>query len=46
MPYASFSSGVTEAVDVEKLIIAVKDHDAIYDALRCEHRNRGLPCCS
>ena len=28
--------------DVEKLIVLVKDHEAIYDASRCEHRNRFL----
>ena len=27
-------------MDVEKLIILVKDHEAIFDASRCEHRNR------
>ena len=27
-------------MDVEKLILLVKDHEAIYDASRCEHRNR------
>jgi len=31
-----------EEMDVEKLIILVKDHEAIYDASRCKHRNRGL----
>jgi hypothetical protein len=25
---------------VEKLILLVKDHEAIFDASRCEHRNR------
>jgi len=30
---------VTEEIDVEKLILLVKDHEAIYDASRCEHRN-------
>ena len=35
-------SGVTEEMDVEKLIRLVKDHEAIYDASRCEHRNRVL----
>jgi hypothetical protein len=25
---------------VEKLILLVKGHEAIYDALRCEHQNR------
>jgi len=25
---------------VEKLILLVKDHEAIFNALRCEHRNR------
>jgi ribulose kinase len=28
-----------EEMDVEKLIL-VKDHEAIVDASRCEHRNR------
>jgi hypothetical protein len=27
-------------MDVEKLIYLVKDHEAIFDASRCEHRNR------
>jgi len=27
---------------VEKLIYLVKDHEAIYDVSRCEHRNRVL----
>ena len=27
-------------MDVEKLILLVKDHEAIFDASRCEHRNR------
>jgi len=31
-----------EEMDVEKLILLVKDHEAIYDALRCEHRNHIL----
>ena len=31
-----------EEMDVEKLILLVKDHEAIYDASRCEHRNRVL----
>jgi len=31
-----------EEMDVEKLILLVKDHEEIYDALRCEHRNRIL----
>jgi hypothetical protein len=26
-------------MDVEKLILLVKDHEAIYDASRFEHRN-------
>ena len=29
-------------MDVEKLILLVKGHEAIYDASRCEHRNRVL----
>jgi hypothetical protein len=29
-----------EEMDVEKLVILVKDHEAIFDASRCEHRNR------
>jgi hypothetical protein len=29
-----------EEMDVEKLILLVKDHEAIFDASRCEHRNR------
>jgi len=33
---------VTDEMDVEKLILLVKDHEAIYDASRCEHRNRVL----
>jgi hypothetical protein len=43
---ASFSSvrlqwsGGTEEMDVEKLIRLVKNHAAINDASRCEHRNR------
>ena len=41
MPRVSFSSarlkrsGVTEEMDVEELILLVKDHDVIYDAWRC-----------
>jgi len=31
-----------EEMDVEKLILLVKDHEAIYDASLCEHRNRVL----
>jgi len=31
-----------EEMDVEKFILLVKDHEAIYDASRCEHRNRRL----
>ena len=31
-----------EEMDVEKLILLVKDHEAIDDVLRCEHRNRVL----
>ena len=31
-----------QEMDVEKLILLVKDHEAIYDASRCEHRNRVL----
>jgi hypothetical protein len=29
-----------EEMDFEKLISLVKDHEAIFDASRCEHRNR------
>jgi hypothetical protein len=29
-----------EEMNVEKLILLVKDHEAIFDASRCEHRNR------
>jgi len=28
-----------EEMDLEKLILLVKDHEAIFDASRCEHRN-------
>jgi hypothetical protein len=28
-------------MDVGKLIHLVKDHEAVYDALRCERRKRG-----
>jgi hypothetical protein len=35
-------SGVTEEIDVEWPILLVKDHEAIYDASRREHRNRVL----
>ena len=31
-----------EEMDVEKLVLLVKDHEAIYDTSRCEHRNRIL----
>ena len=31
---------VGEEMDVEKLILLVKDHEEIFDASRCEHRNR------
>jgi len=31
-----------EEMDVEKLILLVKDHEAIHDVSRCEHRNRVL----
>ena len=31
-----------EEIDAEKLILLVKDHEAIYDASRCEHGNRVL----
>jgi len=27
-------------MDVEKLILLVKDHEAIFDASRCEQRNK------
>jgi hypothetical protein len=46
MPHALISSvrlqwsGGTEEMDVEKLILLVKDHVAIYDASSCEHRYR------
>jgi ribulose kinase len=29
-----------EEMDVEKLIQLVKDHEAIFDASHCDHRNR------
>ena len=29
-----------EEMDVEKLILLVQDHEAIFDASLCEHRNR------
>jgi hypothetical protein len=29
-------------MDVEKFLLLVKDQEAIYDASRCEHRNRVL----
>jgi len=29
-----------EEMDVEKLILLVKDHEEIYDSSRCEHGNR------
>jgi len=29
-------------MDVEKHILLLKDHEAIYDASRCERRNRVL----
>jgi hypothetical protein len=29
-----------EEMDVEKLILLVKDHEPIFDASRCEHRNQ------
>jgi len=31
-----------DEMDVEKLILLVKDHETIYDASWCEHRNRVL----
>ena len=31
-----------EEMDAEKLILLVKDHEAIYDVSRCEHGNRVL----
>jgi hypothetical protein len=34
--------GGTEEMDVEKLILLVKDHEKIYDASRSEYRNRFL----
>ena len=33
-------SYLEEEIDVERLILLVKDHEAIFDASRCEHRNR------
>ena len=29
-----------QEMDVEKLILLVKDHEAIFDTSRCEHQNR------
>jgi hypothetical protein len=29
-----------EEMNVDKLILLVKNHEAIFDALCCEHRNR------
>jgi hypothetical protein len=29
-----------EEMDVEKLILLVEDHEAIFDTSHCEHRNR------
>jgi len=29
-----------QEMDVERLILLVKDHETIFDASRCEHRNR------
>jgi hypothetical protein len=31
-----------EEMDVEKLILLVKDHGSFYSALHCEHWNRDL----
>jgi len=31
-----------QEMDAEKLILLVKDHEAIYNASRCEHGNRVL----
>jgi ribulose kinase len=31
---------LAENMDIEKLILLVKDHEAIFDASRCDHRNR------
>jgi hypothetical protein len=48
MPLALFSSvrlqssGVMEEMDVEELILLVKDFNAIYDAWHCEHRKSVL----
>jgi hypothetical protein len=30
---------MTEEMDVEKLILLVKDHESFYNALHCEHQN-------
>jgi hypothetical protein len=30
-----------EEMEIEELILVVKDHDAIYDASHCEYRNCG-----
>ena len=48
MPHASFSSvrlwwsGGTEEMDVEKFLLLMKNQEAIYNASRCENRNRFL----
>jgi ribulose kinase len=31
---------LAENMDIEKLIVLVKDHEAIFDASRCDHRDR------
>jgi len=31
---------LAEKMDIEKLILLVKDHEAIFNASRCDHRNR------
>jgi hypothetical protein len=31
---------MTEEMDVEKLILVVKDHESFYNTLHCEHRDR------
>ena len=50
MPHVPFSSVrlvivrdsryLEEETDVEKLILLVKDHEAIFNTSRCEHRNQ------
>ena len=31
---------LAENMDIEKFILLVKDHEAIFDTSRCDHRNR------